>query len=88
MTTFRLLMSVCLVSASGIVSAAPRLTGADATKVAADFCQRIGAPVTAPAEVIPPDQNSSELKHWQSRWRVKFGDQALVEVVDASGIVS
>ena len=71
-------------------SAGPRLTEAQVTKLAADFCQKIGAPVTAPATAEFGSRQN--LPHWQPRWRVAFGAQeglqATVEVVDANGNIA
>ena len=69
--------------------AAARLTEAQAVQVASEFCQRVGAPVTADGVAdYPLPQSLASAEHWQLLWRVRFKGQATVEVVDATGNVA
>lgn len=66
------------------------LTEAQAVQIAADFCQRIGQPVTVKgvAEIPTAPENANDPKlYWQTRWKVTFGEQAQLEVADPTGLV-
>lgn len=66
-----------------------RLSEAEAIKVAREFCQNVGAPVTGDGVAdypLPPSLASAQ--HWQPLWRVRFAGQAHLEVVDATGNIA
>lgn len=67
------------------------LTPGYAIFVAQRFCDSIKAGVTATAVATWPAPSltpSQQPYHWQPRWLITFGNQATVEVVDATGVVS
>src|SRR5438046_784718 len=62
----------------------PRLTDAQAVEIATSFCARIGQPVNSRPNVGFP---STESGHWLPRWHIEFPREAVVEVVDSTGVI-
>ena len=78
-------------------TALPIRSASKVTQFARDFCQDIGIPVTAAGVATYPvpyeddaesefDKDTPQLS-LSPRWQIKFGEQATVEVVDATGVV-
>ena len=63
------------------------LTPAQAIQTAQAYCSSNGNTITVPgnAQYAVPDADNA---YWQPCWTVSFGDQATVEVVDATGVVA
>ncbi len=80
------------------LTALPTRSASQATQIAERFCQDIGSPVTAAgiAKYPVPYEDDAESEFdtdtpqlsLSPRWQIKFGEQATVEVVDATGVVS
>lgn len=86
-----LLSTLALTGASLPAHADPTLTPPQAIQIASTFCQTIGSPVTDPGiAVFPAPSSASGLpdSYYLPRWQVKFGHKAIVEVVDATSLVS
>ncbi|MDQ2730913.1 MAG: hypothetical protein M3Y56_04580 [Armatimonadota bacterium] len=86
-----LLSFLVLITASLPAHAGPTLTQPQAVQIASTFCQTIGSPITDPGvAVFPAPSSGSGLpdSYYLPRWQVKFGHKAVVEVVDATGLVS
>lgn len=69
----------------------PQLSQAQATQIAQSFCQAIGASVTGSGTAIfpaPPRYANEQETYYLPRWRVLFADQAEVEIVDATSVIS
>ena len=73
----------------------PRLTTVQATQIATNFCQAVGAPVSGSATAVfpaPLRYAGEQDTYFLPRWKVKFagssGVQAEVDVVDATSAVS
>ena len=80
-------------AASPIANSKPTttlFTSAQAIKVAKDFCNAIGQPVTAtPSAVFPEPKVGADRSgfNWQPKWQIEFPGQAEVDVVDGSNLV-
>ncbi len=89
---FKLAVCASLIFCSASVArAGAKLTSDQVVKIASDFCQRINQPVTVAgtAQYQAASESSDEPKHhWQDSWKVSFPNQAEVEVVDATGVIS
>ena len=67
-----------------------RLTEAQAIQLAQQFCQRIGQPVTGPAVTeFPEREELVDLPNhfWQTCWKISFGYDVDVQVIDATGVI-
>ncbi len=65
------------------------LTQSQAIQIAQTFCQAIGQPVTATGMAeFPGAPGQGRNTYWLPRWLVTFPNQAVVEVVDATGTIS
>src|SRR5688572_12239578 len=67
-----------------------RLSKEQAVERARAFCEAIGVTVSASPEASFPalvGLRPGEEPHWQACWKVRFGRQADVRVVDSSGVV-
>lgn len=81
MSTVTLLVLASLAGAM----AGPQITDAQATAIASAFCSQVGVAVNASATAR---HRATPGLHWQPRWEVTFGKQAVVEVVEATRSVS
>jgi hypothetical protein len=71
------------------MAAPPTLTQAQVIKVATDFCQKIGQPVTAqPATTFPEPLIIWGDTYWQPQWNVTFPGQAEIHIADPTGVVT
>ena len=64
------------------------MTSDKAIQIAQDFCRKIGKPVTVPGTATFPLTGFENEYYWLPEWKVRFGGQADVDVVDATGIIA
>ena len=75
--------------ADGSSALQPKLSSAQAIGIANVVCRRVGIiPAQPGVAEFPVTKDSIEETYWQSRWHVSFPGQAVVEVVDQTGLIS
>ncbi len=70
---------------------AQRTTAEDAVRRAEDYCRRIGVTVSGqPTATFPAALRggSGPQRYFQERWRVRFPSGAIVEIADATGVIT